>query len=177
MSEIVADFSLPEVEEYPADAPLFFEDDCIDETLIRFNCKDCRMNNGAAKPWLQVFLYFLMGQAVAEKSQVRNAITESVLEFAVIFDAAPRTKTPSKKPATLVVYPMAWRDAVESSSHHSKTMCNIESLEHLAALALTYSGQMSDASMLYQSLMLAQGITNNEGDDTTNSTALRTMIY
>ena len=175
--EIVADCSPPEIEEYPANAPFFFDDDCIDGTTIRFNCKDCQMNNGAAKPWLQVFLYFLMGQAVAEKSQVRNAITESALEFAVIFDAGPRTKQPSRKPATLVVYPMAWRDAVEPSSHQAKTMCNIESLEHLAALALNYSGGLTDTAILYQTLILASLITNEEGDMPSNSTMLRQMIY
>ena len=109
----------PWEELFPADVPTDFEDDCIDGTTARYDFKNCRVNDGAPKMYLQGILYFLMAQTLNIKSPVRNAITESSLMFVVVYDCKPGAKQPLRKPATLMVIPSAWRKAVEKASHRT----------------------------------------------------------
>ena len=157
-----ADEIPPWDELFPENVPTDFEDDCIDGTTARYQFKTCRVNDGTPKMYLQGILYFLMAQTLNIKSPVRNAITESSLMFVVVYDCKRGAKHPSRKPATLMVIPSAWRKAVEKASHRTSTLCCIESLEHLGALTLSHSGSESDSTMLFQSITYASHASNDD---------------
>ena len=120
-----ADEIPPWEELFPANVPTDFEDDCIDGTTARYDFKNCHVNDGAPKMYLQGILYFLMAQTLNAKSPVRSAATAPSLMFLVIYDCKPNAKQASRKPATMVVIPSAWRKSVEKASHRTSTLCCI----------------------------------------------------